>query len=101
MNTLKKYCLYILSILTSLLAARAGAQTWQYLGAQYSINVASDMSIGYSGSSPALYLAQKQGVAKKLTEGGVWSDLPHDYTASADLIACEPANPDVVYVGNG
>ncbi|MBI3195408.1 MAG: hypothetical protein HYZ34_13235 [Ignavibacteriae bacterium] len=74
------------------------AQTWQYLGAQYSVNVTSDLAVGYSGGVRTMYLAAQQDVVMKSTGSTIsWTEL---LPPNPDFVTCLSTNPGVVYVSD-
>ncbi len=103
MKTTKKYRKSILGVLLiamTMIASFVQAQTWQYLGAQYSISTAADLSVGYSGSTRTLYLAASSdatnGVLRSTGSSISWTKKPFAYPT---FIICESANPSTLYAG--
>ncbi len=75
------------------------AQTWQYLGAQYSVNQPSDISFGYSGGTRSLYLAAQQDVLLYSSGSGInW--IKQSGAPTPVLVVCVSTNPSTVYAGS-
>src|SRR5437870_2320263 len=77
--------------------SHAHAQTWQYLGAQYSVNFPNDLAVGYSGATRTLYLAAGTD-AVMVSTGSSISWARNSFT-KARFVTCSPANPATVYAG--
>lgn len=87
----------LLAILIIFLIPRiAVAQAWDYLGERWSVNVGSDVAIGFSGSTRVLYVAANQDSLLKSSGSAIyWTNKPF---AKPLFVACEVSNPNVVYV---
>jgi photosystem II stability/assembly factor-like uncharacterized protein len=74
------------------------AQTWQYLGAQYSVNQASDISLGYSNGTRSLYLAAQQDVVL-YSSGSTINWIRRSGSPTPIFVACISTNPSTIYAG--
>jgi len=87
----------VFTLLYLLVITQVSSQTWQSLGAPYSVNLSKDIAVGYSGTTRVLYIAAKEDSILKSTGSSIsWTNMPF---AKPDLVTCESSNPDVVYTG--
>src|SRR2546425_8305409 len=94
MNKLTRGAVEFGVVLILILSSHLGAQTWQYLGGERSVNVSTQLAVA---SGTTFYLGTKEGEILKSTNAGQsWSKLGFSF---ADFVTCESTNPSVVYAG--
>ncbi|MBI5475901.1 MAG: hypothetical protein HY964_04115 [Ignavibacteriales bacterium] len=89
--------IFLILLVTTIVNCVMNAQTWQYLGPQYSVNVTSGFAVGYTGGTRTLYLAAKQDAVMESSGSTIsWIKKPFSYP---DFVVCESNNPSTVYSG--
>lgn len=89
----------VTSFLCGSICTSLSQPSWQFVGGPWYASLPRDISIGYRGSSPVMFVADstENSLLKTTDEGETWTHLG---VAIPFCVAAIQNNPDVVYVGS-